>query len=82
MYFFRLLLFSGTARANRSLKQDVTSEPPSVEASVLKETTLTLEKSNQKYIIFYDQCIHVSWKHRVKLHDKRKIFSNDNNKKK
>ena len=52
MYFLRLLLFSGTARANRSLKQDVTSEPPSVEASVLKETTLTLEKSNQKYIIF------------------------------
>ena len=52
MYFFRLFLFSGTARANLSLKQDVTSEPPSVEASVLKETTLTLKKSNQKHTIF------------------------------
>jgi len=82
MYFFRFLLFSGTARANRALKQDVTSEPPSVEASVLKETTLTLEKRNQKYIIFYEQCIYVSWKRRMKLYNKRVIFSNDNNKKK
>ena len=47
-----LLIFSGTARASRSLKQDVTSEPPSVEASVLKETTLTLKKNNQKHTIF------------------------------
>ena len=52
MYFSRLSLFLGTARANLSLKQDVTSEPPSVEASVLKKTTLTLKKSNQKNIIF------------------------------
>ena len=37
MYFFSLSLFSGTARANRSLKQDVMSEPPSVEASVRVE---------------------------------------------
>ena len=82
MYFSRLLLFLGTAIANRSLKQDVTSEPPSVEASVLKETTLTLKKSNQHIPFFYDQYINVSRKHRTKLYNKRMIFSNNNNKQK
>ena len=55
MYFSRLFVFSGTARANLSLKQDVTSEPPSVEASVLKETTLTFEEKKPKTYHFYDQ---------------------------